>query len=94
MGYTASCTIETYVIRDDVDREALGTPGWQKNGKFTLNTAGEFVFTISDSLSLEILFTLIGCKLSTEAVQFPARGLNTKSTTWRVARILPGLKSF
>jgi hypothetical protein len=93
MGYTASVTIETYVLREKNVSGALKTPGWQSTGEFTMNTAGEFDFVIADVTSLNILFTLLGVKLSTEAVQFPARGLNTKTTTWRCSRILPGLET-
>lgn len=93
MGYTASCTVETYVIRESNVDGALKTPGWQADGTFNLNTAGSFDFVIADVTSLNVLFTLLGVKLSTEAVQFPARGLNTKTTTWRSSRILPGLET-
>lgn len=88
--YTANATIETYVLRGSPDGE-LSTPGWNTFGEFTLNTAGEYVFVVEDVNKLEVLFTLIGCKLSNESVQFPTRGLNTKSTSWRVSRIIPGL---
>lgn len=91
--YTANATIETYVIREKDVAGALKTPGWQDDGTFNLNTAGEFDFVIADVTSLEVLFTLLGVKLSNESVQFPARGLNTKSTSWRVSRILPGLNT-
>lgn len=93
MGYTASATIETYVIREPNVAGALATPGWQADGKFNLNTAGEFDMVIADVDTLAILFTMLKCKLSTQAVQFPARGLNTKSTTWRTSRILPGIET-
>ena len=91
MGYTASMTVETYVLRRANEPGALGTPGWQADGTFTLNTAGEFDFVIADVHDLTVLFTILKTKLSTQAVQFPARGLNTKSTTWRSSRIIPGL---
>lgn len=93
MGYTASVTIETYVIRRANEPGALATPGWQADGTFNLNTAGEFDFVVADVHTLAILFTMLKCKLSTEACQFPARGLNTKTTTWRTSRILPGLET-
>lgn len=93
MGYTASMTIETFVIRRANEPGALATPGWQADGTFNLNTAGEFDFVIADVHDLTILFTALKCKLGTEAAQFPARGLNTKSTTWRTSRILPGLET-
>ncbi len=93
MGYTASMTIETYVIRRANEPGALATPGWQADGTFNLNTAGEFDFVVADVNDLTVLFTMLKCKLSTEAAQFPARGLNTKTTTWRTSRILPGLET-
>ncbi len=93
MGYTASMTVETYVLRRANEPGALATPGWQADGTFNLNTAGEFDFVISDVNDLTVLFTILKTKLSTQAVQFPARGLNTKSTTWRSSRIIPGLET-
>ncbi len=87
MGYTASLTIETYVIRRADEPGALATSGWTSDGIFNMNTAGEFDFVIADVNNLTILFTALGCKLSTESAQFPSRGLNTKSTTWRTSRI-------
>lgn len=68
-------TIETYVLREANVPGALATPGWQADGKFNANTAGEFDFVIADVNSLTVLFTMLKCKLSTESVQFPARGL-------------------
>lgn len=93
MGYTASITIETYVIRRANEPGALLTPGWQADGSFNLNTAGEFDFVIADVHTLTVLFTMLKCKLSTQSAQFPARGLNTKNTVWRTTRILPGLET-
>lgn len=93
MGYTASMTVETYVLREANVTGALKTPGWGPDGKFSANTAGEFDFVIADVNSLTILFTMLKCKLSTESVQFPSRGLNTKSTSWRCSRVLPGLET-
>jgi hypothetical protein len=93
MGYTASATVETYVLRGQDVEGALATPGWQSDGTFNLNTAGEFDFVISDVNTLDALFTLRGTKLSNESVAFPARGLNTKTTNWRISRIIPGITS-
>lgn len=87
MGYTASMTIETYVIRRANEPGALATTGWSSDGRFNMNTAGEFDFVIADVNDLTILFTMIGCKLSTESAQFPSRGLNSRSTSWRTSRI-------
>lgn len=87
-------TIETFVIRRADEPGALQTPGWQADGKFNANTAGEFDFVIADVNSLTILFTMLKCKLSTESVQFPARGLNTKSTSWRSSRIGKNVPSY
>lgn len=92
MGYTANASIETYVLRAANASGAVKTPGWQTDGTFNLNTAGEFDFAVADVDTLNILFTLLGVKLAREDVQFPARGLNTKTTNWRVSRILPGLE--
>jgi hypothetical protein len=93
MGYTASLTIETYVIRRGNEPGALATTGWTPDGQFNMNTAGEFDFVIADVNDLTILFTALGCKTSTESAQFPSRGLNTKSLTFRSSRILPGLET-
>lgn len=93
MGYTARANIDTYVLRGANVPGAVMTPGWQSDGTNNINTAGLFDFVIMDLHSLEVLFTLLGVKLATTNVQFPARGLNTKATTWRVMRILPGLKT-
>lgn len=93
MGYTASIAIGTYVIREASNKGALATPGWQADGRFTLNTAGEFDFVLADVDSLTVLVTALGVKLSTQGIQFPARGLNTKSTNWRISRVLPGLET-
>lgn len=93
LGYTANVTIETYVIREPDNPGALATAGWQADGTFNLNNAGEFDFVIADVDTLIILFTMLGVKQSTQNVQFPARGLNTKSTGWRASRILPGLQT-
>lgn len=93
MGYTANLTVETYVIREGGNPGALYTPGWQPDGTFNLNTAGAFDFVVADVDSLTVLFTMLHVKLGTQGVQFPARGLNTKTTTWRVSRILPGLNT-
>ena len=86
-------TIETYVLRRGNEPGALKTPGWQADATFNGNTAGEFDFVIADVNDLTVLFTMLGCKLSTESVQFPTRGLNTKSTSWRCSRCLPGIES-
>lgn len=91
MGYTLSMSVETYVIRRGSEPGALKTPGWQADGTFNANFAGAFDFVIADVHSLTVLFTLLGCKLSTQGVQFPARGLNTKTTNWRASRAIPGL---
>lgn len=91
MGYTAGMSIDTYVIREANVPGALATPGWQPDGQFTLNTAGEFDFVIADVNTFVVLFSAISCKLSTQSAQFPARGLNTKSTNWKTSRILPGV---
>lgn len=93
MGYTASITIDTYVIRRANEPGALATPGWQSDGSYNMNTAGEFDFVIADVHSLAVLFTALRCKLSTESAQFPARGLNTRSTSWRSSRIIPGVET-
>ena len=93
MGYTASMTIETYVIRQANVDGALATTGWTSDGQFNMNTAGEFDFVIADVNDLTILYTALGCKMSTESAQFPSRGLNTRSTSWRSSRILPGLET-
>lgn len=68
-------TIDTYVIRRGNEPGALKTTGWGSDGKFSANTAGEFDFVVADVNSLTILFTMLKCKLSTESVQFPGRGL-------------------
>ncbi|HNR90666.1 MAG TPA: hypothetical protein PKM65_20185 [Spirochaetota bacterium] len=93
MGYTARANIETYVLRGADIPGALKAPGWQPDGSCTINTAGLFDFALLDLHTLEVLFTLIACKIGTTNVQFPARGLNTKATTWRVMRALPGLQT-
>lgn len=93
MGYTARVNVDTYVLRGANIPGAVATPGWQWDGSNNINTAGLFDFVIMDLHSLEVLFTLLGVKLATTNVQFPARGLNTKATTWRAMRILPGLKT-
>lgn len=93
MGYTARVNVDTYVLRGANIPGAVATPGWQADGTNNINTAGLFDFVILDLHSLEVLFTLLGVKLATTNVQFPARGLNTKATTWRAMRILPGLKT-
>jgi len=87
MGYTASMTTESYVIRRANEPGAISTTGWTPTGEFTGNTAGMFDFVIADVNDLTILFTMLGCKLSTESAQFPARGLNTRSLAWRCSRI-------
>lgn len=91
MGYTLSMSVETYVIRRASEPGALKTPGWQPDGTFNANTAGAFDFVIADVHSLTVLFTLLGCKLSTQGAQFASRGLNTKTTNWRATRAIPGL---
>lgn len=91
MGYTASLSTETYVIRRADEPGAISTTGWDSTGQFNMNIAGSFDFVIADVNDLTILFTALGCKLSTENAQFPARGLNTRSLNWRTSRILPGL---
>ena len=53
MGYTCSVTVETHVLRGANVQGALATPGWQADGSFNLNTAGEFDFVIAD---VEIIF--------------------------------------
>jgi len=93
MGYTGQAQIGTYVLREKEHPGALHTPGWQWDNTFNLNTAGEFDFVICDVDSLIVLFTLLGVKLSTQNVQFPARGLNAKQTNWRFSRALPGLET-
>lgn len=93
MGYTANATIETYALRGKNVQGALGTPGWQTDGTNNINTAGEFDFVIADVNTLEVLFTMLSSKLGSESVQFPARGLNTKTTNWRISRIVPGIES-
>lgn len=93
MGYTANASIETYVLRQANAPGAVQTPGWQANGTFNLNTAGAFDFTVMDVDTLQVIYTLLGVKLGSESVQFPARGLNTKTTNWRVSRIIPGLET-
>jgi len=91
MGYTLSMSVETYVIRRGSEPGALKTPGWQSDATFNANFSGSFDFVIADVHSLTVLFTLLGCKLSTQGVQFPSRGLNTKTTNWRCTRAIPGL---
>ena len=93
MGYTGSASIETYILRGRDEAGALATPGWQADGSFTLNTAGAFDFVIADLNSLTVLFTLLGVKLGSDSVQFPARGLNTKTSQWRFRAAIPGLES-
>ena len=93
MGYTANATIETFVLRGQNVEGALHTPGWQWDGSSNINKAGMFDFCIMDLYNLEVLFSLIGTKLASQDIQFPASGLNTKSTQWKVMRILPGLAS-
>lgn len=91
MGYTANVSVETYTLRGANVEGALATPGWQNDGSNNINTAGAFDFVISDLDTLTVLYTLISTKLGSESNQFPARGLNTKTTNWRCARVLPGL---
>jgi len=93
MGYTARMTIDTFVLRGANIPGAVQTPGWQWDGSNNINTAGLFDFIVMDLHSLEVLYTMLGVKLSTVDVQFPGRGLNTKNTQWRVTRILPGLQT-
>jgi len=49
--------------------------------------------SILDVDSLTVLFSLLGCKIGSQSVQFPARGLNAKQTNWRFSRALPGLET-
>jgi hypothetical protein len=91
MGYTARATVETFLLRGSNIEGALATPGWQPDGSCNINSAGMFDFAMLDLHTLEVLATLLGVKLGSEDVQFPSRGLNTKSTQWRVMRVLPGL---
>lgn len=91
LGYTANCSIETFVLRSKALAGALTTTGWQPDGTYNLNTAGSFDFVIADLNTLEVLFTLMACKNNTINTQFPARGLNTRATQWKVSRIIPGL---
>jgi len=93
LGYTANATIETYVLRGSDVPGALYTTGWQADGSYNLNTAGSFDFVMADLSTLDVLFTLLACKNASQSVQFPARGLNTKSVQWRVSRIIPGLET-
>ena len=93
MGYTASIRIGTYLLRGANNPGALLTPGWQANGTFNLNNAGEFDFVLADVDTLVVLVSCIGVKLSTQGTQFPARGLNTKDTNWKISRVLPGLET-
>lgn len=93
MGYTANAQIETYLLRRKNEPGALATAGWQADGTYNLNTAGAFDFVICDLNSLDVLLTLLACKMGTESNAFPARGLNTKTTNWKVSRILPGLET-
>lgn len=93
MGYTANLSVGTYVLREgDVDG-ALPTAGWQADGTFNLNTAGESDWVMADVDTLRVLVTCLGTKQATENIQFPTRGLNTKGTTWRASRVLPGLET-
>ncbi len=62
MGYTASATMETYVIRRANEPGALATTGWQADGSININTAGEFDFVIADVHTLVVLFTMLKCK--------------------------------
>jgi len=93
LGMTGNLTIDTYLLRGKNVDGALQTPGYQSDGSCNINSAGEFDFAILDLHSLEVLVTLLGVKLGSEDVQFPARGLNTKSTSWRFSRYAPGLNS-
>jgi len=92
-GYTGSAQIGTYVLREREHEGALWTPGWQWDGSFSLNRSGEFDMSILDVDSLTVLFSLLGCKIGSQSVQFPARGLNAKQTNWRFSRALPGLET-
>ncbi len=93
LGYTGRFTIETFLLRGQDMDGSLITPGWQPDGSCNINTSGLFDFAILDLHSFEVLATMVSCKISNDSVQFPARGLNTKSTQWRTTRILPGIQS-
>lgn len=93
MGYNANFNVDTFVLRGENIDGALQTPGWQWDGSNNINKAGYFDFVIMDLHSLEVLFTLIACKFGTQDVDFPNQGLNTKTTTWRTTRVLPGLQT-
>jgi hypothetical protein len=91
LGYTANCSIETFVLRAAALSGAFKTTGWQPDGTYNLNTAGSSDIVIADLNSLEVLFTLMACKNNTVNTQFPARGLNTRAVQLKVSRIIPGL---
>jgi hypothetical protein len=93
LGMTGNANIGTYLLRGKDVEGALGTPGVQADGTVNINSAGLFDFAMLDLFSLEVLITLLGCKLGNEDVQFPARGLNTKATQWRFSRPVPGLST-
>lgn len=91
MGYTASFDVDTYVLRGENVAGALALPGYLPDGTYNLNKVGYFDFVVADVHTLNVLFTMLACKLSTSSVDFPARGLNTRSTTWRTRSIVPGV---
>lgn len=93
MGYTARATIDSYLLRGQNISGALATPGWQPDGTNNINTAGLFDFAVLDLYTFEVITTLLGVKLASIDTQFPSRGLNTKSTQWRVMRVIPGLQT-
>lgn len=93
LGYTASFQTETFVLRGADVPGAIYQPGWQPDGTYNSNTAGEFDFAVVDTELNTVLLTMLRSKLGTSNIAFPARGLNTNSLNWRCTRVIPGLQT-
>ena len=93
MGYDATLSINTFLLLGENVNGALFLPGWQADGSYNLNTAGSFDFTITNVYTGVVLKTALKCKLATESLAVPNRGLLTNATTWKSARILPGIQT-
>ena len=92
-GYGANITTNTFLLLGEDVGGAISVPGFGPGGSTNVNTAGSFDLTLADVYSGIVLRTALKCKINTESLNAPNRGLLTNGLQWVCARIIPGVQT-
>lgn len=93
MGYNCEMNMGTFLLRGAGVAGSLSIPGWQSDGSVNINSAGLYTFTGIDVHTLQVLFTIVGCKYGGGDLKVAQGALMDRATKWRARYMLPGLQT-